>query len=171
MKQYAYRPAAELVINVFQIYSNNYPEILKYCYIINGIFLVQFRCIPSNFYFSFLAPKIFSFAFSIVKKFLDEYTLSKINIYKQNRNKWLPAILERVDPSHLPKFYGGALTDSDGNPKCVEKICWGGKVPKSYYITEEDSYNNTTSYQTVVVKTGSKLKLDFEVEETGVYIK
>lgn len=36
MKQYAYRPAAELVINTFQIYSNNYPEILKYCYVING---------------------------------------------------------------------------------------------------------------------------------------
>lgn len=36
MKQYAYRPAAELVINTFQMYSNNYPEILKYCYIING---------------------------------------------------------------------------------------------------------------------------------------
>lgn len=36
MKQYAYRPAAELVINTFQMYSNNYPEILKYCYVING---------------------------------------------------------------------------------------------------------------------------------------
>lgn len=36
MKQYAYRPAAELVINIFQMYSLNYPEILKYCYIING---------------------------------------------------------------------------------------------------------------------------------------
>lgn len=36
MKEYAYRPAAELVINVVQMYSNNYPEILKYCYIING---------------------------------------------------------------------------------------------------------------------------------------
>lgn len=125
--------------------------------------LLEFSLLP--------APKIFSFAFSIVKKFLDEYTLSKINIFKQNRNKWLPAILERVDPSHLPAYYGGTLTDSDGNPKCAEKICWGGKVPKSYYITEEDSYNNTTSYQTVVVKTGSKLKLNFEVEDSGVYIK
>lgn len=36
MKQYAYRPAAELVINIFQMYSLNYPEILKYCYVING---------------------------------------------------------------------------------------------------------------------------------------
>ena len=37
MKQYAYRPAAELVITAFQMYSNNYPEILKCCLIINGI--------------------------------------------------------------------------------------------------------------------------------------
>lgn len=38
MKQYTYRPAAELVISVIQMYSNNYPEILKYCIIINGVF-------------------------------------------------------------------------------------------------------------------------------------
>lgn len=36
MRQYAYRPAAELAISVFQMYSNNYPEILKCCYVING---------------------------------------------------------------------------------------------------------------------------------------
>jgi S-adenosylmethionine:tRNA-ribosyltransferase-isomerase (queuine synthetase) len=109
--------------------------------------------------------------FNIVKKFLDEYTLSKINIYKQNRNKWLPAILERVEAQHLPAYYGGELTDSDGNPKCLERICWGGKVPKSCYISEEDSFNNQTSYQTVVVKKGSKIKLNFDAEEPGVYIK
>lgn len=75
----------------------------------------------------FAAPKIFSFAFNIVKKFLDEYTISKINIYKHNQNKWLPAILERIDASSLPKYYGGELTDSDGNEKCAQMICWGGK--------------------------------------------
>lgn len=37
MKQYAWRPAAELVIQIIQMYSNNYPEILKYCCIINGL--------------------------------------------------------------------------------------------------------------------------------------
>ena len=36
--------------------------------------------------------------------------------------KWLPAVLERVDPSQLPKYYGGDLTDADGNPKCLEKF-------------------------------------------------
>jgi len=74
------------------------------------------------------APTIFSFFFNIVKQFLDEYTISKINLYNSNQSKWLPAILERVHPSVLPKYYGGEMTDPDGNPKCVGKICWGGKI-------------------------------------------
>ncbi|XP_070492722.1 SEC14-like protein 4 [Chironomus tepperi] len=152
MKQYAYRPAAELVITAFQMYSNHYPEILKCCLIIN-------------------APKIFSFGFNIIKKFLDEYTLSKISIYKHNKHKWLPAILERVDAASLPVYFGGELTDKDGNPKCLEKICWGGKIPKKFYISEEDTFNNTSTYKTTVVKKGSKLKLHFEVEDSGVFLK
>lgn len=76
---------------------------------------------------SILAPGIFSFFFNIVKQFLDDYTLSKINLYNSNQTKWLPAVLERIDASVLPKYYGGQLTDPDGNPKCVGKICWGGE--------------------------------------------
>lgn len=41
MKQYAYRPAAELVVSTFTMYSNNYPEILKFCYIINGNYICK----------------------------------------------------------------------------------------------------------------------------------
>lgn len=142
MKQYAYRPAAELVVNTFQMYSNNYPEILKYCYIINGktfIDKISLNLVLINETL-ILAPKIFSFAFNIVKKFLDEYTLSKINIYKSNPNKWLPAIFERVDPTSLPKYYGGELTDSDGNPKCFEKIKWGGKSVGSIIMRLTSDY-------------------------------
>lgn len=36
LRQYLYKPAIETVIELVQIYTNNYPEILKYCYIING---------------------------------------------------------------------------------------------------------------------------------------
>lgn len=43
-------------------------------------------------------------------------------IYKSDRKKWLPAILERVDESQLPAYFGGTLTDEDGNPKCVTKV-------------------------------------------------
>lgn len=82
-----------------------------------------------NLYLSHrLAPKIFSIGFNIVKKFLDEYTLSKINIYNHNKNKWLPAILERIEPKYLPKYFGGELTGPDGDPKCKDKITWGGNI-------------------------------------------
>lgn len=106
-----------------------------------------------------------------MKKFLDEYTLSKIHIFKCNRNKWLPAILERVDRSNLPAYYGGTLTDADGNPKCLEKIIWGGKVPKEFYISKEDTFNSNSSYQTVVIKKGSKLKLEFDIKQSGIILK
>lgn len=67
--------------------------------------------------------------------------MSKINIYKSNRNKWLPAVLERVDPSNLPKYFGGTLTDSDGNPKCMEMICWGGLFRRCSIFNDSDIFN------------------------------
>lgn len=36
IRQYAWRPAAEIVVSLVQMYEANYPEILKACYIING---------------------------------------------------------------------------------------------------------------------------------------
>ena len=56
-----------------------------------------------------------------------------------NKNKKMSGIeiLERVDSSNLPAYYGGSLTDADGNPKCLEKcVCWGGRVPKEFYIIQ-----------------------------------
>jgi hypothetical protein len=46
-----------------------------------------------------------------------------------------------------------------------------GKIPKQFYISEEDSYNNTSTYKTTIVKKGSKLKLHFDVEDSGVFLK
>lgn len=46
-----------------------------------------------------------------------------------------------------------------------------GKIPKEYYITEEDSYNKTSTYVNTVVKKGAKLKLHFDVEDPGVFLK
>ncbi|XP_070494118.1 SEC14-like protein 4 [Chironomus tepperi] len=153
LRQYLYKPAIEAIIELIQIYTNNLPEILKFCYVIN-------------------APTIFSFFFNIVKQFLDEYTLSKINLYNSNQSKWLPAILERIDPSVLPKYYGGEMTDPDGNPKCLTKICYGGKIPKELYRTgEETTYNNASTYKTTVVKKGSKLKLSFDITESDMILK
>lgn len=105
-----------------------------------------------------------------MKKFLDEYTLSKINIFKNDRKKWTAAILERIDASQLPQYYGGDMTDADGNPKCVEKICWGGKVPKEAYVSKEDNFSSTELTETIIKK-GSKLKLSFDVVDEDCFLK
>lgn len=36
LRQYLYKPAIETIIELIQIYTNNFPEILKFCYVING---------------------------------------------------------------------------------------------------------------------------------------
>lgn len=59
-----------------------------------------------------------------MKKFLDEYTISKIFLFKSDSKKWLPKILELVDESQLPKCFGGTMTDPDGNPKCITKVIY-----------------------------------------------
>lgn len=71
---------------------------------------------------SFSAPAIFAIAFSVVKKFLNEYTLAKIQIYKNDQKKWKKVLREHIDGDNLPKYYGGDLVDPDGNPKYITKV-------------------------------------------------
>ncbi|KAK2576328.1 hypothetical protein KPH14_005689 [Odynerus spinipes] len=147
LKQYMWRPAGEVIINMLQMYEANYPEILKMCYIIN-------------------APKMFAFAFAIAKKFMDAYTLSKIQIFKADPPKWKSAILELIPRDQLPAHFGGTLTDTDGNPKLASKICQGGKVPKEFYTAEMDK-DNPTEYTAVTVRKGDKLELNVTTSEEG----
>ncbi|VEN40858.1 unnamed protein product [Callosobruchus maculatus] len=154
LRQYAWRPAAEVVISLIQMYEANYPEILKACYIIN-------------------APRVFAIAFNVIKKFLNEYTLGKIQIFKSDPKKWKPALLSNITPENLPKHYGGSLTDPDGNPRYATVVKMGGKVPKSYYTknmeTPEDGPKK--EYTRVVVKKGHKLTLDYIVAEEGCFLR
>lgn len=145
LKQYLWRPASEIVIMLLQMYEANYPEILKMCFIIN-------------------APRVFAFAFSIVKKFMHEYTLSKIQIYKADPPKWRAAILKIVPKDQLPAHFGGSLYDPDGNPRFASKICQGGKISKDMYINT-DKVNE--DFTTAVVRKGGKLEFDIITPEVG----
>lgn len=129
------------------MYEANYPEILKMCYIIN-------------------APKMFSFAFSVAKRFLNEYTLSKIQIFKADPMKWKPAILKLVPADQIPAHFGGTLKDPDGNPKLVTKICQGGKIPKEMYVDKTEN-DKSTDYTTVTIRKGDKLELCLTTSEEG----
>lgn len=68
------------------------------------------------------APTVFAMAFAVVRKFLNEYTLGKIQIFKNDPKKWKKALLENIDANNLPKYYGGDLVDPDGNPKYTTKV-------------------------------------------------
>ncbi|XP_017863633.1 PREDICTED: SEC14-like protein 2 [Drosophila arizonae] len=143
LKQYAWRPAAECVISSIKQYEANFPELLKMCYIIN-------------------APKLFSVAFNIVKKFLDENTTSKIHIYKSGVDKWQESLFSLVDPKNFPKSWGGQLVDKLGDPQCKSMMVWGGKLPEELYI-DQNSQQSDKNFTDTQVPKGDKLKLNFKV--------
>ncbi|XP_028173650.1 SEC14-like protein 2 [Ostrinia furnacalis] len=140
MRQYAWKPAAEMVFTLLQIYEANYPEILKTCFIVN-------------------APKVFALAFSVIKKFMHEYTISKIKIYGTDTKKWQAQVLSIVDKDQLPVHYGGTMVDENGDPRCSLIVRPGGKVSKSYY-SKNSSGDSKKEYHRVTIKTGDKHTVD-----------
>lgn len=144
VRQYAWRPAGEVIVALLQMYEANYPEILKACYIIN-------------------APKVFAIAYAVIKNFLNDYTLKKMQIIKNDPRKWQPILLEIIERDQLPAHFGGTLTDPDGNPRYTTKICQGGKIPKSYYSkkTNDTSPPEDNTFTTAIIKKGEKLCLPF----------
>ena len=53
---------------------------------------------------------------------MNDYTISKIQIYKTDPRKWKPALLQLIPENQLPAHFGGTLKDPDGNPKLTTKV-------------------------------------------------
>ncbi|XP_022819667.1 SEC14-like protein 2 [Spodoptera litura] len=151
IKQYAWKPAAEMVFSLLQLYEANYPEILKICYIIN-------------------APKVFSLAFAVIKKFMHEYTISKIKIYGSDAKKWQAQVLTTVDKEQLPVHYGGTMVDDNGDPRCSLIVKPGGKVPKSYYSSNQ-TFDSDKEFKRVTIKTGEKHVIDLLCSDNDSVLK
>ena len=114
----------------------NYPEDLSKAIIINGRLTLPLIKTRTKFvnvtYFSYpslsksiyylLAPKPFTFVFSMVKPFLPPVTLEKINVYGFDKSEWSAALLKEIDADQLPAHYGGTMIDVDGDPKCSSKV-------------------------------------------------
>ena len=60
--------------------------------------------------------------FTFVKPFIPQTDIPKIKIFGSDRKQWTSALLEEIDADQLPAFYGGALTDPNGDPKCPSKV-------------------------------------------------
>ncbi|KAB7505100.1 Ectonucleoside triphosphate diphosphohydrolase 5, partial [Armadillidium nasatum] len=119
-REFTWKPCLDSVLELVQMYEANYPEILKYMFIIN-------------------APKIFSAAFAIVKTFMSENTIRKVKIF--GTRGWREVILNEVSPDQLPAHWGGTMTDPDGDPRCPSKIGCGGKIPINNIL-----FDNSYSY-------------------------
>lgn len=107
--------------------------------------------------------------FNVIKKFLNETTINKIMLFKAQSPKWLAKLLEHCDADQLPAHFGGTQTDPDGNAMCLQKICYGGKVPESWYMAncaESDNPNSIApeDFVEASIKKGGCLKLQFKCD-------
>ncbi|CAM8998742.1 unnamed protein product [Rhodiola kirilowii] len=85
------KPARDLIIQLQKIDGDNYPETLNQMFIIN-------------------AGPGFKMLWNTVKSFLDPKTTSKIHVLG---NKYRSKLLDIIDASELPEFFGGTCTCLD----------------------------------------------------------
>ncbi|GKV21115.1 hypothetical protein SLEP1_g31128 [Rubroshorea leprosula] len=85
------KSARELILQLQKIDGDNYPETLHQMFIIN-------------------AGPGFRLLWNTVKSFLDPKTTSKIHVLG---NKYQSKLLEIIDASELPEFFGGSCTCTD----------------------------------------------------------
>lgn len=58
----------------------------------------------------------------MIKPFLNEVTHDKIAVYGFDKSEWSAALLKEIDADQLPVYYGGSMTDPNGDPKCPSKV-------------------------------------------------
>lgn len=137
-----WRPGIQMYLYMAQILEDNYPEMLKKLLVIN-------------------APAIFPILYKLCKPLVSKDTRRKIEILGGNYQECLK---KYIDDEHLPACYGGTLTDPDGNPRCITKICQGGIVPEEYY-TQNTDYTHSMENETI--PKGDKLSKEIIVDVPG----
>lgn len=81
----------------------------------------------------------------MLKKFLSPETIGSVKIMNTDRKKWEKTILELIDDDMLPHSLGGKLIDENGDPKCSQMICYGGKIPADWYLSKQSSFDSVNS--------------------------
>ncbi|KAL0725993.1 hypothetical protein Bca4012_022086 [Brassica carinata] len=154
------KSARELLQRLLKIDNDNYPETLNRMFIIN-------------------AGSGFRLLWSTVKSFLDPKTTAKIHVLG---NKYHSKLLEVIDASELPEFFGGACTCEDkGGCMRSDKGPWNDPEVLKMAINREskcspiseDEYKNvaqgrSTSFQDSLARNSKKMDEDINVHEKQV---
>jgi len=151
MKQLTHKKAMEAGKELTALLEANYPESLRKIFIVN-------------------APKLFTFLYAVIKPMIHPLTLEKFEIFGNNTDEWKAALLNDIDIDQLPVHYGGILADTDGNPMYLSKICMGGEVPSSYYLSKSPC-KPREGMKFITVSRGAKTKLEFNELAVGSMIK
>ncbi|RXN07064.1 SEC14 2 [Labeo rohita] len=136
--KHLYKPAIETYGEILTMFEDNYPEGLKRLFVIK-------------------APKLFPVAYNLVKHFLSEDTRRKVVVLGSN---WQEVLQKYIDPEELPAYYGGKLTDPDGDPRCRTRITFGSEVPKTYYVRDSIKVDYD---QSVTIGRGSSHQMEYEL--------
>ncbi|GIY89633.1 SEC14-like protein 2 [Caerostris darwini] len=144
-----------------KIYTDNYPELLKYALVIN-------------------TPLYFGHCWSMFKTVIPAVVIQKIRF--DDKGVQLKQLLEDIDADVLPAFLGGTRTDPDGDPLCKTIILYGEPVPEYYFrdncmkrlsiapdvkkITLSAGYEKEIIYE--VEKKSSLLEWEFQTKKKDI---
>ncbi|CAG7815172.1 unnamed protein product [Allacma fusca] len=92
--QITHRSVLQGMLEVLRVFESNYPEVLKVAYVINN-------------------PAVFNYLFTLVKPLLNSRTLAKVRILGSNKQKWQEVLLNHVDATQIPPFWGGSRPGRD----------------------------------------------------------
>ncbi|GFS67828.1 SEC14-like protein 2 [Nephila pilipes] len=139
------KKSIETLIQFFKTYTDNYPETLKYVFVIN-------------------APVYFNILFSVIKPILPPIVIQKIRVY--GTSGWKKPLLESIDADELPAFLGGNKTDPDGDPLCKTFIKHGRPIPECYFLCNiKKTLASAPNAEKLNVARSSKEEICFEIEK------
>lgn len=144
--KHLWRPGLQLYLSLAKMLEDNYPEHVKKTVFIN-------------------APRIFPVFFKACKPLVSADMRKKILVLGSD---YKDELLKLISPEELPAFLGGQQTDPDGDPRCITKVNWGGKIPESYYLKD---LVNTDKMTSSTVAAGQKLVLDINVSNKGSVLR
>ncbi|KAG7579339.1 CRAL/TRIO N-terminal domain superfamily [Arabidopsis thaliana x Arabidopsis arenosa] len=135
------KSARELLQRLLKIDNDNYPETLNRMFIIN-------------------AGPGFRLLWGPIKKFLDPKTTSKIHVLG---NKYQPKLLEAIDPSELPHFFGGRCTCADkGGCLRSDKGPWNDPELLKIAKSPEARFSTISEDDHLLVEEGTSISMVFE---------
>ena len=68
------------------------------------------------------ASKVTLLLYKLVTPFFHRNLVEQIRMYGCNREEWKAALLEEIEADQLPAYYGGSMTDPDGDERCLSKV-------------------------------------------------